>query len=365
MKVGVLSFAHVHAAGYARLLRGMADVEVLTSDPDARSAPSGEERGAELAARLGVEHVGSYRELFDWGPDAVVVAAENSRHRPLVELAAKHGVDVLCEKPLATTAEDGEAMVAACREAGVRLGVAYPVRFSPAYAALREAVRGGGTGRVLTVAGANNGRLPADARAWFTDAELAGGGALMDHTVHIADLLDELFGEDTRAVEVYAQTNNLMYGGGSSGGDGPGEGSGDGSGGGRAVEVETAGLVTVRYDNGAVATIDCSWSHPDHHPTWGGLELQLVGERATVEMDAFGQVVSGFDDGRREGVLLPWGTDLDEAMMRSFLYGTGACGTDDENAVRVADGEAGLRSLRIALAGYASARSGQPVRLVT
>jgi len=334
MKVGVLSFAHVHATGYAKLLRDMPGVEVLTSDPDAGSAPPGEVRGRALAEQLGVEHADTYQALFDWGPDAVIVASENSRHRPLVELAAKHGVDVLCEKPLATTAEDGEAMVAACREAGVRLGVAYPVRFSPAYAALREAVQGGGTGPVLTVAGANNGSLPAGARAWFVDPELAGGGAMMDHTVHIADLLDDLFA-GARAVDVYAQSNNLMYG--------------------DEVEVDTAGLVTVRYDNGAVATIDCSWSHPDHHPTWGGLELQLVGERATVEMDAFGQVVSGFDERNRSGVLLPWGTDLDGAMVRTFLYGAA------EGAVQVADGEAGLRSLRIALAGYASVRSGRPV----
>lgn len=334
MKVGVLSFAHVHAAGYAALLRDMDGVEVLCSDPDAASAPDGEVRGAALAQQLGVGHAGSYRELFEWGPDAVIVAAENSRHRPLVELAAQYGVDVLCEKPLATTAEDGEAMVAACRAAGVRLGVAYPVRFSPGYAALREAVRGGGTGRVLTVAGANNGRLPAGSRAWFTDPELAGGGAMMDHTVHLADLFDDLFA-GARAVEVYAQSNNLMYGG--------------------EVDVDTAGLVTVRYDNGAVATIDCSWSHPDHHHTWGGLELQLVGEHATVEMDAFGQVVSGFDDKRQKGVLLPWGTDLDAAMLRTFLFGGGPGG------VQVADGEAGLRSLRVALAGYASVRSGQPV----
>ena len=334
MKVGLLSFAHVHATGYARLLRDMPGVELLTSDPDTGSYGPGEVRGRALAERLGVDHVDSYQELFDWGPDAVVVTAENARHRPLVELAARHGVDVLCEKPLATTVEDGEAMVAACREAGVRLHVAYPVRFSPAYAALRRAVRGGGTGTVLSVAGANNGRLPAGERAWFVDPGLAGGGALMDHTVHLADLLDELF-EGTPAVEVYAQTNNLMYG--------------------DEVAVDTAGLVTVTYANGVVATIDCSWSQPAHHPIWGGLEMQVVGERATVELDAFGQLVSGFSERRRESVLLPWGTDLDEAMLRAFLFGA------EEGAVQVADGEAGLRSLRIALAGYASAREGRPV----
>ncbi|OEU86472.1 Gfo/Idh/MocA family protein [Streptomyces oceani] len=344
MKVGVLSFAHVHAAGYVSVLRGMPGVEVRTSDPETDLAGAGEVRGREFAEQLGAAYVDTYEELFAWGPDAVVVASENARHRPLVELAAKHGVDVLCEKPLATTLADGEAMVAACREAGVRLGVAYPVRFSPAYAALRAAVRGGGVGPVLTVAGANNGWLPDGQRAWFTDPGLAGGGALMDHTVHIADLLDELF-EDARAVEVYGQTNNLMYA--------------------DRAAVETAGLVTVRYDNGAVATIDCSWSQPVHHPTWGGLELQLVGERATVEMDAFGQQVSGFDERRRAGVLLPWGVNLDEALLRSFLYGDDGRGSEpgDGEPVRVADGASGLRSLRIALAGYESARSGHPVAL--
>jgi 1,5-anhydro-D-fructose reductase (1,5-anhydro-D-mannitol-forming) len=333
MRVGLLSFAHVHAAGYASLLRDMPDVEVLTADPDTELAGAEEVRGRQLAEKLGVGYVDSYQELFAWQPDAVIVTSENARHRPLVELAAQHGVDVLCEKPLAASAADGEAMIAACRAAGVRLAVAYPVRFSPAYAALRAAVRSGHTGRVLTVAGANNGRLPAGERGWFVDPGLAGGGAMMDHTVHIADLLDDLF-EQARAVEVYAQNNNLLY---------PDD-----------VAIDTAGLVTIQYDNGAVATIDCSWSQPAHHPTWGGVQVQLVGETATVEMDAFGQLVSGFDERRRQGVALSWGTNLDEALLRAFLFGA------DDGAVPVADGEAGLRSLKIALAAYASMRSGQP-----
>ncbi|MFG2197148.1 Gfo/Idh/MocA family protein [Streptomyces sp. NPDC048639] len=334
-KVGVLSFAHVHAGRYASLLHGMEGVEVLTSDPDVELAGPGEVRGRALADQLGVAYADTYEELFAWGPDAVVVATENARHRQLVELAASHGADVLCEKPLATSLEDGEAIIRACGEAGVRLCVAYPMRFSPAYAQLRKVVHSGIAGTTLSVAGANNGQLPIGARRWFGDPELAGGGALMDHTVHIADLLDDLFGEDVRVVEVYAQTNNLMYV--------------------DEVTSDTAGLVTVTYDNGAVATIDCSWSQPAHHPTRGELQLQLVGEKATVEMDAFGQVVLGFDDKRRSGVLIPWGTDLDTAMLRAFIFSEGSGG------IRVADGEAGLRSLKVALAGYESVRTGQPV----
>ncbi|MFJ2768427.1 Gfo/Idh/MocA family protein [Streptomyces sp. NPDC087300] len=334
MKVAVLSFAHVHAAGYLRLLARMPGVEVLGSDPDTDLAAPGEVRGRPLADELGVPYAATYEEVFAWHPDAVIVCSENARHRPLVELAAAHGVDVLCEKPLAASVEDGEAMVAACRAAGVRLAVAFPVRFSPAYAAVKAAVDSGDAGQVLTVSGANNGSMPTRSRRWFAEPQLSGGGALMDHTVHIADLLDDLFG-DARPVEVYAQTNNLLYA--------------------DEVDVETSGLVSVTYSNGAVATIDCSWSHPRSHHSWGGLELTVVGERATLEMDAFDQKVHGFSERRGQGVELPFGVDLDERMLNAFLYGPGEDGMD------VADGEGGLRTLRVVAAGYASARDGAPV----
>ncbi|MFE0174583.1 Gfo/Idh/MocA family protein [Streptomyces sp. NPDC059002] len=334
MKVAVLSFAHVHAAGYLRLLDRMPGVEVLGSDPDTALAAPGEVRGRALADHLGVAYAETYEEVFAQRPDAVIVCSENARHRALVERAAAHGVAVLCEKPLAASVEDGEAMVAACRAAGVRLAVAFPVRFSPAYAAVKAAVASGEAGRVLAVSGANNGAMPTRDRRWFADPELSGGGALMDHTVHIADLLDDLFAA-ARPVEVYAQTNNLLYAG--------------------EVDVETSGLVSVTYDNGAVATIDCSWSHPRSHHSWGGLGMTVVGERATLEMDAFDQKVHGFSERLGRGTELPFGVDLDERMLRAFLYGPGEDGQD------VADGEGGLRTLRIVAAGYASSRSGVPV----
>jgi predicted dehydrogenase len=185
---------------------------------------------------------------------------------------------------------------------------------------------------VLAVSGANNGHLPAGRRPWFVDPALSGGGALMDHTVHIADLLDDLF-PGARATSVYAQANNLLYAG--------------------TVEVETAGLITICYDNDVVATIDCSWSQPLHRKPWGGVELKVVAERATMELDIFGQRVTGYNEADRSEISLPWGPNFDEDLLTAFLSGSG----------EVADGEAGLRSLRIALAGYASLREGQPVQV--
>ena len=335
LRVGLASFAHVHAAGYAALLRERPDVELLAADPDAATAPPDERRGQDLADDLGVRLLGSYDELFAADLDAIIVCTENARHRALVERAAAEGVHVLCEKPLATTVEDAEAMVRACVEAGVLLMTAYPVRFHPAFAALRERVRAGELGSVLAVVGTNNGQAPLAARRWFLDRELAGGGSLMDHTVHLADLLDSLL--QTQPVTVYAQVNQVVHAG--------------------VVDVETGGLVVLDYGDGLVATIDCSWSAPASYPSWGGLTLSVEGERGAVTLDAFAERIEVFDDtvgGLRWARL---GVNLDALMLDAFLEGVRS------GEPVQPDGGVGLRTLRVVEAAYDSVRRGEPVAL--
>ena len=244
---------------------------------------------------------------------------------------------MLCEKPLATTEADARAVIDACARAGVGLMTAYPVRFGSALAALRRSVRDGSLGRLISVHGTNNGHNPARWSPWFGRRELAGGGSIMDHTVHIADLLDVLL-DGEQAAEVYAQANAVL----------------DAD---LGLDVETAGLVTIRYPGGTVAAIDCSWSHPRDHPTWGGLTLTCVGERAIVELDAFPRLLDGFDTTTARARWEPGGDDLDAAMLDAFLE------TARTGRRPAPDGQAGLRTLRVVLAAYESLRSGQPVRL--
>lgn len=334
LKVAVLSFAHVHAASYIGLLAAMPDVELLTTDPDDGQRAPGELRGREFAAALGAPYAETLDEVFEWGPDAVVVTSENARHRALVEAAAAAGAHVLCEKPLATSVDDAEAMIAACRDAGVNLMTAYPVRFAPEFARLREIVRAGELGDLLTAAGTNNGKIPVGDRAWFTDPALSGGGALVDHVVHVADLLDALL--DGRSAErVRAVANRILHA------DKP------------QVAAETGGLVTVTYPGGVVATIDCSWSHPDAAPNWGGLTLELVGSRGIASIEPFAKHVGGYV-GKR-GAHLGFGVDSDALMLAEFL------GAIREGRRAQPDGEAGLRSLRIVAAAQESVRTGGPV----
>ncbi|MFD3406089.1 Gfo/Idh/MocA family protein [Kribbella sp. NPDC058693] len=345
LKVALASFAHVHAGSYAHLLAAMPDVEVLSADPDGASAPDEGPRGAELAKLFGIPYVDTYDELFDWGPDAVIVTSENAGHRALVERAAAAGAHVLCEKPLATEVADGEAMLAACEAAGVILMVAYPVRFAPSYLQLRANVEAGRLGDVFAVLGTNNGKIPYAARQWFVDAKQAGGGAMVDHTVHCADLIDGLTG-GASATRVYAASNRILHQD-------------------KGVEVETGGLVTINYDNGLMATIDFSWSVPDNGPTWGGVSLQVTGTNGSVEIEPFLPHVGGTDANGE--VFLGIGGNLDESMLDTFLDAVRTSGPSKAGTAPAVipqpDGAVGLRTLKIVDAARRSAASGQAVDL--
>ncbi len=229
---------------------------------------------------------------------------------------------------------DGEAMVDACARAGVPLMIAHPVRFSPEFATLREVVRQGALGDVLGIVGSNNGKLPSG-RPWFVDPELAGGGALVDHVVHVADLVDVLLGE--QASTVRAVVNRILHA------DRP------------KVRAETGGLVDVTYPSGVSLAVDCSWSQPENAPAWGGLKLRVTGTEGVVEIDPFSAHLDGTT--AQGATWIGFGADLDRAMLTHFLDAVRA-GTAPQP-----DGASGLRTLRIVLGAQDSVRRGQSVKL--
>jgi predicted dehydrogenase len=238
IKIGILSFAHLHAEAYIQNLQAIPDVALIgIADEDL-------ERGRRFATQFGVQLFDSYAALLAEKPDGVLVCSENSRHRPLVEMAAAAGAHVLCEKPLATNPEDARAIVDACKKAGVMLMTAFPVRFSAPIAEVKARLEAGDLGAPLCFNAVNQGELPRKHRAWFVDPELAGGGALIDHTVHLADLMRWFLGSEVR--EVYAQTNRVFHA--------------------DTVAVETGALVMLTFENGVFASIDASWSRPDYWP---------------------------------------------------------------------------------------------------
>lgn len=329
MKIGILSFAHLHAESYAHNLKTLAGVELLgIADDDAA-------RGERYAHEYATRFYPSYDALLAERPDGVIVCSENARHRALVELAAHAGVHVLCEKPLATTLVDGAAMVEACRQAGVVLMTAFPMRFNAPVLEIKSLLDGGELGRILACSATNQGQNPKRYRDWFVDKTLAGGGSVFDHTVHLVDILRWYL--DSEVVEVYAQTNRIIH---------------------RAdVEVETGGLLMLTFADGTFASIDCSWSRPMNYPTWGGLTFDLICEQGVVNLDAFSQNLVAYSNRGGASAWLPWGSDADRAMIDEFLAAIAG-----QRAPRVT-GFDGLKAMEVALAAYRSAELGQPVAL--
>jgi predicted dehydrogenase len=183
VRVGIMSFAHVHAEDYLRHLLETKNIEVVGfSDTDLP-------RGRHFESLFDVRWFARHEDLLAQGLDGVVVCSENARRRPLVEMAAEAGAHVLCEKPIEVTLEAAEAMQQACLRSGVRFMTAFYMRLEPSIAQVQQLVRRGELGELYAVNGINHSEIPKEHRAWFAQKNLAGGGAVMDHTVHLVDLL--------------------------------------------------------------------------------------------------------------------------------------------------------------------------------
>ena len=101
-------------------------------------------------------------------------------------------------------------------------------------------------------------------------------------------------------------------------------------------------------------TIDASWSRPDGYATWGGLTLRLIGTGGISDLDPFALRVGGHLSSTANAAWIPYGPNLDELLLRSFLEVVAG------RAPAAPDGAAGTRGLAVVLAAYASVRSGQP-----
>ncbi|HEX6709784.1 MAG TPA: Gfo/Idh/MocA family oxidoreductase [Rubrobacter sp.] len=328
VRVGMVSFAHVHSPPYAAVLSDLDIADFVgVTDEDA-------DRGREAAERYGVRFFESADSLFQ-EIEAVVVCSENRNHARDVIPALQSGVHVLCEKPIATTVEDAKAMIRASESSGSQLRTAFPVRYLPSVVRAREVVRGGSLGRVLALNGTNHGQIPG---GWFLDPELAGGGAVMDHTVHLADLLRWML--DVEVKSVYAEVDSFFGAG----------------------ETDDAAILTLELEGGPIAdgtfaTIDPSWSRGDGYPTWGDVTLRIAGTSGVLNIDPFARPLRTFDHESGTPAWSYTGEDMNALMLADFLRGV----TEDDPAG--ASGLDGLRTLEIVLAAYRSGEDHEPKKV--
>jgi predicted dehydrogenase len=207
--------------------------------------------------------------------DLVVVSLPNQFHREAVLAAAAAGKGVACTKPLGRNAAEAADMLRAVTDAGVFHAYLENVIFNPDLLRLRDMVAAGSLGRLTTVRAREGHSGPHAAHFW--DAEVAGGGALLDMASHGTEVARFLFGKDLPATEVFAWGDTLVHRDRTTG--------------------EDNALMIIRFADGRAASCDVSWSSK------GGLEgrFEAWGDagRAVVDisvgsMKAFIERPSGY-----------------------------------------------------------------------
>ncbi|OUS70800.1 dehydrogenase [Paenibacillus sp. MY03] len=322
LRVGMVGFAHGHAYSYLNALQTIPQVAVTGLYDEERS------RIDRIVQQDGITYYDDYRELLGTDIDAVVICAENSRHAALTIEAARSGKHVLCEKPLGVNKAEMEQMIQVCREQGVQLMTAFPCRYLPPIVEAKKAIESGAIGEILAIKGMNRGTMPG---GWFIDPALSGGGAIMDHTVHVMDLMNWFVNSDV--TEVYGEAGTLFH----------------------DIQVEDAGLVHVKFANGVIGVIDTSWSRTKSAPVGWDVVMEITGSSGVLTVDGFGQINHVYGDDKMKAQWSYWGDSSDDLMIQDFVRALAA-----HEDVPI-NGEDGLKATVVALAAYEAAKQKKPV----
>jgi predicted dehydrogenase len=213
---------------------------------------------AKLAAKYAIEHsVPRWEDLLGVELDAVSVAVPTFLHAPIAIAALERGIHVLSEKPIARNAAEADAMVAAARAAGRVLDVAFNHRQRGDIQKLKAAVAAGqlGTPYYAKAWWLRRTGIPT-LGSWFTQAELAGGGPLVDIGVHVLDYALFLLG-NPQVTAVSAATYDLLASAGfGSSPDSRKTGATDE----KTFDVEDLASVFMRLADGGTLLVEASWA---------------------------------------------------------------------------------------------------------
>jgi predicted dehydrogenase len=290
------------------------------------------------ARRDVAQAVGDALDCAYWGTDAAealrlprcqaaIIATAAGTHADLIALAAQHGRDVLCEKPLALSLADAQRAATSMQRAGRRLQIGFMRRYDPGYAAARALLADGKIGRPLIFKAVSRDRESGPSQA--------GGGIFVDSAIHDYDLARWLMGDEISEVTALATASQVPTG-----------------------EVDT-GLVHLRFAGGALGAAEVF-----AQARYGyDIRTEVVGSTGTLRIGSDAQrpleVLTG--EGAQTafvGHFLDRFATAYELEVRDWAQ---RMLNDQPPAVNADDG---IRALQIALAAQDAATSGHAVRLL-
>ena len=198
------------------------------------------------------------------------------------------------------------------------------MRFNPSIIKGKEVIESGTIGDIISIVSINHGKIP---DGWFLDTEKSGGGAMIDHTVHLADIIRWYTGSEFK--NVYCESGELLHNKG----------------------VEDAGIVFTELENGVLATIDFSWAHHKNYPIWPQVDLEIIGTKGVLNVKGFAQVHHIVDANQNLIHDKRFGASGDEGLVQEFIKAI-------KNKTPMSPtGLDGIRSTELAIAAYESSNN--------
>jgi predicted dehydrogenase len=301
-----------------------------------------EERARTIAERYGARYAsGDYRAvLADPAVQAVSVALPDHLHREVAVAAAEAGKDLLIEKPLATTVEDAEAIVAAVERAGIKFMVDFHNRVNPPMVSARDAIRRGAIGKPSYVYArlSNTTTVPTEMLRWAGDSS-----ALWFLASHMVDVVRWMLEDEPR--RVYAVRRDGVL---------------------KELGVDTADfhVATVEFRGGAVAVFEHAWILPRSHAAVKDLKLEILGSQGQINIDGSHnrtlELYSAEKAAFPDLLAPPTGEHLTGFVLDSIAYFVDML---TRGGPPLATGADGIAVTRLLVAIEESARLGMPVEL--
>jgi len=263
--------------------------------------------------------------------DAVYISSTNEKHHDQAIAAARAGKHVLCEKPLALTLDDAHAMVAAAHEAGVVMGTNHHLRNAAAHRTMRQAIKDGRIGRPIAARVFHAVYLPESLQGWRIDNPAAGGGVVLDISVHDADTLRFVLDDEPEEVVALTQSAGMAHG-----------------------ALEDGVMAAIRFRSGLIAQIHDSFTVP-----YAGTGFEVHGtEGSLIARDVMTQQPIGTIVLRTAAGDETLEIAHENLYVHALRLFHGAIAGEGEPA---ATGEDGVRSLALGLAVLEAARTGHVV----
>lgn len=331
IRFAVVGYDHAHLPRYVPALAAHPDVQLV-----ALVAPG---LNRDLALKDAQSWNSRYFESLDAcfenvEFDAAYIGSPPDRHLEIVNELAPRGIHLLCDKPIAITLADADAIIEQAEANGVRLMVPFNPRYQLPVQKLKSMIEGGELGELQHLHAIKYGRLPRGIpnldTSWFFDPVQAGFGGFGDIGIHAVDGLRWLAGAEAK--RVYARIDRLVHG---------------------DIEIDDFGTMIIEFDNGVVASQQSGWVNPAGSTSWLSVAFDALGTRGSASIDKPFHDLEISDATRTER--LPWWRADIPLLIDEFVQ---AVQQEREPSITGADARA---ALAILTAAYESARTGRPV----